>query len=123
MKLFEKSEGFPKLSTMDMPGKNVEPKVLMVESAGDAPVSPSTKVANCCGRKRLLNRAVDLFPNETEDLGDAEIRRQRLGVRDRSHLTAGVQVLGETRSAGVGIGSDARVVLVVSTSAPECPLS
>ncbi len=64
-------------------------------------------------REGLADGAVDLFANEAEDFGDAEVGLQRLRVHDRGDLAAGVEILREARRFGVGEGRGGRVVLVV----------
>src|ERR1700722_15157713 len=64
-------------------------------------------------RKRLVNRAVRFLPNKTKNLGHAQTRRQYLRVRDRRHLASCVQMLGEARQGGIGVRSNAWVVLII----------
>ena len=61
----------------------------------------------------LLDGAVDLFTDEAEDFDDAEIGFHDLGVGDGGDLAAGVEILGEAGRAGIGVGSDAGIVLIV----------
>ena len=61
----------------------------------------------------LVDGAVDLFANEAEDFDDAEIRFDDLRVGDARDLASGIEMLRETGEAGVGVGSDAGIVLIV----------
>ncbi len=112
--------GFPRSSTMVMPGKKVEPNVLIVQSAADAPVSTLQVGAELLRREGLVDRAVDLFANEAENFGDAEIRRQRLRIGDRGDLAAGVEVLRETRRRRSRRRERWSDRAGSNTSAPEC---
>ena len=55
----------------------------------------------------------DFFADEAKHFGNAEIRRDRLGVGDGCDLAAGIQMLGETFHGGVAEGRERGIVLVV----------
>ena len=61
----------------------------------------------------MPNRAVNFFPNEAEDLDNVEVGRNDLCVGDGSHLAAGIEVLSKAGHAGISVGRDAGIVLVI----------
>jgi hypothetical protein len=61
----------------------------------------------------LRDGAVDLFADVAEDFDDAEIGFDDLRVGDARYLATGVEMLREAGGAGVGVGSDAGIVLIV----------
>ena len=65
------------------------------------------------GRERLSDRAVNFFANEAENFGHVEVGRNDLGVGDGGDLAAGIEMLSEPGHAGISVGSDAGIVLVV----------
>ncbi len=82
---------------MVMPGKILEPNVLMVQSAAPKLVSALAGRAQLRRRKRLGDRAVGLFPNEPEGFRDAQIGLDDLRVAERNHLAARVEMLRKAR--------------------------
>ena len=60
----------------------------------------------------LLVVGPDLLANEAHGLRGAEVGLDEVGVDDGEDLRAGVEMLGESGNAGVGVGSEGRIVLV-----------
>ena len=73
-----------------------EPKVLMVQSLAENPVICSQ--AELRRSKRLSQRAVRLFPHETESFRDAQSRLDDLRVTKRGHLAARIEMLRKSRN-------------------------
>ena len=78
---------------MVIPGKTAEPKVLIVQSAADAPVRVWQAVANCAGVKGWLDRAVRLFTDKPKGFGNAQVGLYDLRMAEGDHLAACVQML------------------------------
>ena len=91
--------------TMLMPGKMFDAARLLIVQVGRrdrveasaARLRAARRSGELRRRKRLVDRAVGLLPDEAENFGDAQVGLHDLRVTEGDHLAAGVQMLRKTR--------------------------